>query len=267
MMQVRWFCVALLACLVGCLNAQPTADGEPLPPPPPPMLQGYVVDESLAPIAGAKVSHGGATNTTASTGYFRIARATGPLVVESTGFEPVIVHVGTNAWVNATLIRLPDETPYTATSTWTGLIHCQVVVVAGHDHGDDHDDGATDCDPSTEDERYLLAVPVTADGVILEVFWDASTPAGEYLSATLFAVDGEGQRRSIGFTEGTSPLRLHLGEGLTNEMSGGVIEMKVAAGAPDEDAAAGTVWQQEYQVVASVFHYAPAPVDYSVAAS
>jgi hypothetical protein len=272
--------IALLAvamALAGCAHA-------PAPPPAPtlPVVEGWVLDEALRPVAGATTTLAGypTTQRTDETGHYRLEVPSGTdatVTVEAPGFTAKSAFVGAGfgarATLNFTLARLPEAKPYTLLQDHRGQLACAVSAVVGQDDpGKPHQHKGARCAevvPSEVDDgnRWLYEVPAGTTGVVLEVYW---TPNSDLSQALVLRADIADTGETIGFAEGTSPIHVQLSQLRVEQMHGQGhpgLNLTILPGAgtgSHEHGAVGIFVEQPFRMFATAFFNQAVDPTYSV---
>jgi hypothetical protein len=246
-------------------------DGKALP-----TIQGVVVDDAIRPLAGAnvRVLVSGVNATTDEAGHYEILRPT--LAAEQTlvtasmaGYKTRTQQVQLSGHTSATLdFRLEADPPPTArveVFQHTGTVRCDAVTPLPPPADRlgceaDHGDGGENPDPPAW--VWTLEPEVALAGAVVQVVWDATTPASTRFHAWLQApvAGGKGGER-IGEVTGASPLRLELPEEAARGMPRWTalwVCVEIAAG----DVPVGADVQQAYEGYASLFYVDAAPPGY-----
>lgn len=271
----------LLALLAGCSKpAVPegipeSATGEALP-----TVHGFVVDETIRPLAGAEVRFLG-TDIKAFTdedGAYRIFEpvdeAYAALVTAfKPGYWPRTAHVQVSGHVSARLdfgLALNQYlVPHTAADEHRGFARCDAKVRMGA-QGYDHDcQGMERNERSGEVPGWMWEINPTPGfaGAVIQVAWNPAWPDTERLHLWLVAPMAGGQGgQVIEDVTAASPVRFEVGEEFARAMadwtsirlhvdlpeSGGSVPVATAAFGRD----------QLYEAVATLFYVDPAPPGY-----
>lgn len=266
------FVVALAMLLAGC-----SQDGPPSRAPPAPQVQGIVVDTTLRPLPGIEVveTGSGARTSTDENGFYVLAvprlsevvlvwQGEG-FVAQSRGFGGV---AGV-AWANVTLERVPITDPFVVVRSFEGFLRCAAVGTFVEDPSRPHEHEGVRCHALLNDtaNTWVLDVGAQAEGLVIEVAWEAQSPLASALVVRVVAPDGD----VFGFQEGQSMLHLQVSAvKLAQALEAGPLALTIAleAGAGTgnhEHGAVGVFVNQRFTVFASEFHNGPAPIGYSVA--
>lgn len=278
-MQRAWL-VVLAVALAGCGGGHAVPEGIPVDEAGKalPTLQGVVVDDAIRPLAGAVVRFllGGVNATTDADGHYEIHRPT--MTAEATlvsasreGYKTRSAQVQISGHTSATLdFQLEvDPAPVSRVEVLqhTGSPRCTALtpLPAPLDRVQceaDHGDGA---DHPTPDWVWAVEPDVALAGAVVQVDWDATTPASSRFHAWLQApvAGGVGGER-YGEVTGASPLRLELPEDVARAMPRWTAVWVCIELAPG-DAPIAANGQQVYDAFASLFYVDPAPAGYMLA--
>jgi hypothetical protein len=263
----------VLPLLAGCSSPSGTA-----PPAASPFVEGWVVDERLAPVAGARLTAVGlgANASTDEAGHYSFgvpADVDVLVVAEAGGFvaqsRSVSAGSGERRFVNFTLERIPLAAPYRTVEAFDGVLRCGLVVVVGEDPARPHEHRGVRCSTVLEDDAntWLYAIPSNASGLVIEAVWE---PQSQLSQSMLLNVSVEATGEVLGFQEGMSPLRAQPSRfklDLERQAGNGVLSIRVEAGAGTgnhEHGAAGAVVEQEFRLFATAFYNGPVDPGYSI---
>lgn len=266
--------LALSAALAGCGQApeatRPTAG---------PQVEGWIVDERLAPVAGARATAIGlgANGTSDADGHFAFAVPPGADVVvlaEADGFigqtRAVSANSGDILVVNFTLERVPVAEPYRTVESFDGILRCGVVAVAGEDPGQPHEHEGVRCSALLGDDANIwpYEVPANATGLVIEALWEAQSD----LSRSMYLnVSVEATGEVLGWQEGESPLRAQPGRSnldLQRQLGHRVLAIRMESGAGTgnhEHGAVGVVFEQAFRLFVTAFYNGPVDPGYAFA--
>lgn len=267
----RLLAAAFALALAGCAQA-----GESAPaalPEATRVLEGWVRDAALVPIAGATITAAtGNASTTDAEGHFllRVARDGSLFVrVAAAGFQPASKALSDGpTLLNFTLERVLDAAPYQLVTTFRGYLPCGVAVAAGGNPGQSHEHKAVRCSDAVGNERNIWTLNAPSpSGIVLETFWESTTELSQALLVKLIVVEtGE----ILGFREGPSPLRIQPSQAaLAAALAAGhtvaaLAETGAGTGNHDHGAVGATV-EQEFQFYLTSFFNGPADPAYSIA--
>lgn len=259
---------ALATCMVllaGCSNS-PSPDL-----PSASVLEGFVLDEALRPIDGARVdAHAlDLSATVDDQGHFLLDVATRDavtLTASAAGFQSESLAASVaGGVVTFQLDRVSGVVPRVVVESYNGYLQCAVVVI--EEGGDPQHHRGVRCSDVMEDDRRRWGVhlPVNVTAVVVELDWDHASSWSNTLmmSAT---IGGE----PVGFAEGLSVLRMQIAqESLRRAAAAGETEMLVVvdAGAGDteqEEGSVGIFTDQAFTLYATHFINQPADPGYSI---
>jgi hypothetical protein len=271
-------CAVLALALAGCSGdgGNDGSDGDNTtrtPRPDGPVLQGWVFDAAVRPLAGVSVAvleqADAVVQTNADGHYVFDVLPTGqPLIVAASlaAYEPqtkgVTLHVDLPTRLNFTLARVPAAQPFHQVIPFAGFLSCQAAVVVGEDT-----EIVQECGSGDESTFRFTADPGLA-GVVVEVAWTEAQPLAASLHAALFiGEDAEPTTELVG----GSILRLQVAEQTARDRlaNGGdmSVQVRVLPNTDENEAGvgAGVALNQDFQVFASLFYVAPPDATYSVA--
>lgn len=267
--------LVLLLALAGCAQPTPSA---PASVPSGPVLEGWVVDERLAPLGNASVTLAGlglATGTDAQ-GHYRLQPPGGAdliVVAAAEGHRPQSRSVGARSGdhllVNFTLERIPVTEPYHEATSHTGSLRCGFVAVLAEDPSRPHEHQGVRCSQLLNDtsNQWHYEIPVNTTGIVMELAW---TPQSEVAKALVLKVVSEGSGEVLAFIEGTSVLRTQLSSlKLAQEVALGhatlLVTVEPGAGTGNhEHGAVGAFLEQRFDVFATAFFNGPVDPSYSI---
>lgn len=273
--MVRFLLLALVLALAGCAQSPAPAAELVVAGP---VVEGWIVDERLVPVAGVAVSLAGlglATATDAA-GHYRLDAPRGAdllVVTNAEGFRPQTRSVGAQSGerhlVNFTLERIPDAEPFHVVTTHTGTVRCGVVAIVAEDQSRPHEHQGVRCSQLLNDTSnvWTYTLPTNSTGVVVEVAW---TPQSELAQALVLKVVVEGTGDVLAFIEGTSVLRIQLSSvNLAQAAAAGHTALRVSlepgAGTGNhEHGAAGAFFEQVFDVYATAFFNGPVDPSYSI---
>lgn len=249
------------------------AGGDPLP-----TLHGIVVDEAIRPLPGALVRFLGEDDVSAVTdevGEYAIHEPTGrahAVLVSASkpGFLPRTQQVQVSGHLSAKLGFVleadPSVVPRVDVLQERGSLGCRATVAA-YPGGFDCSPCLYDCDFA--DSEYMWPINPTPGlaGVVVEVHWEALTPASAHLTAAVRAPVLGGPDGSFGEVvaeaTGTSPLVLQIPEDVARAMPRwSAIYLLVGLADDQGDVPAGLAQDQSFDAFASLFYVDPAPPGY-----
>lgn len=267
---------ALFFLLPGCASQDGgtqgtvTADGLPL-------LQGYVFDAALRPVANANVTIQGvgvtARNGTAATAQdghyaFPLLPVEERLVVtvQAAGLKSlskqVSLSAGNSTLLNFTLDAIPSQKPYNEPVGFNGFLSCETSVSAGQAQ-------TTDCGGATNRRVWVFNVNPGCTGIVIETKWVPTSPTAEFLHATVETVGLGDQNALLAEVTGGSVLRAQVNQAQCGKYfpQGGTLQVLWSADANAEEQEAGVgvaaAVQQDFRAVATAFFVEPPPPDFS----
>ncbi len=269
---------ALLAAfamvLAGCSQAAPfqaTASG--------PLVEGWVLDLALTPIAGASVTVAGTAIgvRTDAAGHFILEAPSGTdlvVTVAADGFgstsQAISALSGTRHVLNFTLERIPAAAPYHVVERFSGFLQCAVTAVVMEDQSSPHEHQGVRCSSLVNDTRNVWHgdIPAETTGLIIETQW---TPNSELAQGLVMKIVVDGSGDVIGFVEGRSILRIQLSQtNLQRNLQAGfthyTVTIDAGAGTGEhEHGAIGVFLEQPFTLFATSFFNGPVDPAYSVA--
>ena len=273
----RLACALLLAgMLAGCAS---TSVG---PAPPQRMVvEGWLLDEAIRPVAGGLVAAQGWLDnaTSGEDGRFLLTAPPGLdlyLTVRAPGFLPTTRFLpagsGLHQWLNVTLERLPSDAPRVEVEDWQGFLECAATVVVNEDPSNPHEHQGVRCSDHLPDELdrnvWRYRVPPGASGLVVEVAWEPGTHLARSL---VLKAEAESSGEVVGFLESPSILRLQVAASQLERLAGsdgGTLRLTILPGAgagSHEHGAAGLFVEQPFTIYASAFFHQPADPNYSIA--
>lgn len=273
--MARFLALCLVLAMAGCTTPAPDAE---VTAPAGPIVEGWVVDERLVPIAQAQVRVAGLglNTSTDANGHYSLSppgQVDLVVILEADGFVAQSRSIGARSGerhvLNFTLERIPDARPYHTVTTHAGVLRCGAVAVLAEDPSRPHEHQGLRCSQTLEDTRnaWLYDAPSNTTGIILEVAW---VPQSELAQALVLKVVAEGTGDLLAFIEGTSVLRVqlsavNLAQLLTLGQPTLRITLEPGAGTGNhEHGAAGAFVEQAFDVYATAFFNGPVDASYSI---
>ncbi len=277
---MRAVLVTVLIILAGCAGngddvVDPSDDGSAAPAIPP--LSGYVFDAAIAPLAGAKVSIPslGLDAPTNEDGVYSFSQL--PIgevlviVVQKDGYKPqsrsLSLDQDVAVLLNFTLDPVPVKVATHNTLTFKGIIGCSALVKASGSNLRQTCPGGV----AVDERVWEFNVDPDLAGAVIEVVWDAQTPAADQLNLTIETV-GYGQLDEILFSqEYGSILRGQISNSQASRFytDGGLVRVSIDVGrnTADEEVDIGTAFaaQQSFDIYATLFYVAPPPPAFTIA--
>jgi hypothetical protein len=267
--------LALAFLLAGCSNGG-SSDGPPEADVS--QVEGWVMDDALAPVAGASIIAQGldANTTTDEDGHFALTSPAGSdllLVVAAPGFVTqsrfLGAYSGAHAWLNLTLKRIPFAAPYHLTSSYTGAIQCGATATVGEDPNSPHEHRGIKCTDAAPSSAWIwnYTIPFNVTALVVEAFWEPSTPSATAL--ILKAVIPE-TGELLAFVEGTNPIKQQLSQvNLAQNLAAGhtrlAIQMTPGAGTGGHDhGAIGVFFNQQFTLYMTEFYNGPADPAFTI---
>lgn len=275
MSLVRLVAAVCIILLAGCAThpATPGAETEGDAP----ILQGYVLDPALRPLAGANITIAAvnATTVTDHNGHYAFRDLPGTealvAVAEMPGYVPlgrsVQLSAGNSTMLNFTMVPVPTAKPYVEQQQFKGFLSCQAVLTAN-----DNNNGA-DCGTSTTTNRNIWEFNVGSNvaGIVLETAWTPKSQLAQFLNATVETVGLGDQDAQLSAVEGASILRAQVthDQSLKYYPEGGTVRIKINAATATKEqeqaAGLGLAAEQEFQIIASIFYVTPPDPTFSAA--
>lgn len=271
-----WACALLLLPLLAGCSAPPA---KPDAPQAGPQVQGWVVDETLRPIADASVVlvGVGVEARTDTDGHYQFEAPSGVdllVTVTAPGFLPASQATGAFAGavhvMNFTLERVPVERPYQVVESFNGFLRCGVVAVVLEDPSKPHEHQGVRCSTVLEDTRnqWQARIPDNVTGIVLEVDWEPGNPTATALVLKA-VIDATGE--VLAFLEGPPILKVQFSQDkVAQTVRAGFVDytVQVEAGAGTgghEHGALGVFHEQAFTLYATSFYNGPADPAYTVA--
>lgn len=250
-----------------------------------PSVEGFVLDESRAPPVGANVTIQNHDKSVAvdATGHYAFYglddNAVFVLIARAPGYhakaQQFVAIDGKVIRLDFILTPRPTETPYNETIERAGLVSCQAVAGAGHDHGGDGTEFEQGCsgiagmaDSSAE---QVIEVEVKPDvvGMVVEVHWDSIHFLSDFMMVTLETVGYGDLDKDFGSTIGPSVIKMEIPQGDVAKFyqeQGGTVRITVDVHFEDDDeqaVGAAFAYQQPFTVRVSNFYVTPQPRDFT----
>lgn len=265
-------CVALAGCSRGGSDARDDPQVGVV-------VEGWVIDERIAPVPGAvaRLAGLGLETRTDEAGHYALEAPAGMdlvLVVEAVGYKgesgAVTALSGTHHVLNFSLERLPLAEPYDEVQAFDGLLRCGIVATTQEDPSKPHEHQGVRCSSLANDtsNRWAYVLPADTTGVVVEVAWQ---PQSDVSHALVLKVTVAATGEAVAFLEGTSILRVQLSSlKLAQERQAGhdelILVVEPGAGSGDhEHGAVGAFVQQQFVIYATAFFNGPVPPAYSIA--
>lgn len=243
-------------------------------------VEGYVRDAVNLPIPGATVmvQNTNISSQTDDTGRYSVAGLADNEVYVLIGAAPGYAKLAQQlvavddkvVRLDFTLTALATEKPFKSTLERSGLISCEVIVVATG-VGDNVERGCsagTSEDPNAVDVLDF-AIPEDVAGVVVEMSWDASSDLSKFLRMEARTTGYGDLDTTFGTVISSSSLQIEIPQQLVAKFyngAGGGLQVLVDAHPEDDDeAAAGAAFafQQPFDVVITLFFVDPNPPGYS----
>lgn len=241
------------------------------------MLHGFVFDPALRPLDGAtvKVLDTNASTATDPEGFFGFGGLPVEqfLVVVATkdGFVPMSKQVtlvqDTPIRLNFTLEPEPTQVAYSVPIKQDMLVECQ----AGVELSQQQQAQSINCGSGTREiDTWDIAVDVALAGAVVEVFWDASTPAAESMGAKLETLELGQLNLVLGEVVGTSPLRIMVPQSTAERYypEGGLMRLTIFARPNTDENEAGigasVLVEQQVEAFATLFYVQPPDPTYTI---
>ncbi len=240
-------------------------------------IEGWILDQARQPVDGALVrllSDDRNLTTGPDGAYLFEPLPTDEviiIVVEHPQFEiaskSVTLEPDVRTRLNFTLTPLPTKVATVDTPSRKGFLACQMAFTMPSGQEPRYD--CSTAVPGNNDE-WILSVGPDLAGIVVEIYWVAGSELARYLNVTVETLDFGDLNTILASTEGPSILRAQVSTLQTEKYysEGGKIRIHVKPStyAEEQEAGAGAAWafQQEFQVVASLFYVEPPPSDYSI---
>jgi hypothetical protein len=269
--------LCILALLLAGCGAKPGPGGVPAGPEAP-LLQGYVFDQAVHPVARANVTVQGVgvagRNATAATGpdghyAFRALPVEQRLVVivQAAGLKSlskqVALSAGNSTLLNFTLEAVPSAKPYSEPVGFNGYIACETSATA---QGQTQ---TSDCGGTANRRVWVFNVNPGCKGIVIETAWTPATPGAQFLHAVVSTVGLGDQQAVLSEVTDKPVLRAVVGQAQCEKYfpQGGTVQVvwSADANAASQEAAAGAaaVVNQDFRAVATAFFVTPPPPDFS----
>ena len=256
--------LALAVALAGCASGPPAAAPEATGP----LVEGWVVDATRTPVPDAVASLAGLGIEAAvgDDGHYALQAPPGVdlvLVVAAPGFVPATRSVGAASGahhvLNFSLERVPVAEPRVLVESHRGVLRCGAVATTMEDPARPHEHQGVRCSQLLNDtsNRWRYDVPANTSGMVVEAAWEAQSDVAQ---ALVLKVVVEGSGETLGFIEGTSPLRVQLSSAkLAHELAAGhatlLMTLEPGAGTGNhEHGAVGVFVDQSFELYASTFY-------------
>jgi hypothetical protein len=270
--------MALLLCvaaLAGCTQQASQERNEP----PGPVIEGWVTNVALVPIAGAAVLVAGSelNTTTTQEGHFRLSVSRGTSVVVTVtarGYLPASQAIGDGAGahhvLNFTLQKIPAAAPYDLVEKQEGFLQCAVTAVVLEDQGNPHSHQNVNCSMAVNDTRNIWrnSLATNASGLVFELEWE---PNSELAQGLVMKITVDGSDDILGFIEGRSILKIHVSKDkLQEHLAAGrtnyTVTITPGAGTGEhEHGAIGVFVEQAFTIYATSFFNGPVDPTYTIA--
>ncbi len=279
----RWTTILALVLvgtvLGGCLgNESASPEKTPVQEELPfPDLLGQVSDQDGRPVVDARIHVPGANRTTHTneTGDFAFHELDlrGPVLIEvgKTGHinttQVVQFFEGFSVLLNVTLADISRIEPFQRAAEFKGFLGCRANL---------HAAGTTllDRDCSREAQSITLdtwdaSVDFGVQAAVIELFWNARTPAAEELEVSLNLILPDGSNTPLDTVYGTNPMQIVIeapGDNYLPDHSRIRVRVDTPSG-ENGDSGAGGAFQQEFELYATMFYFGQPPTDYTIASS
>jgi hypothetical protein len=267
----------LLLLLAGCggKTASPIGDA---PAGGLPLLQGYIFDQAVRPVANANVTIQGvgvsARNATAATsadGHYAFPALPVEerlvVIVQAAGLKSLSKQVslsrGNSTMLNFTLEPVPSQKPYNEPIGFNGFIACETSTTA---QGQTQ---TTDCGGTANHRVWVFNVNPGCKGIVIETQWTPASPAAQFLHLNVQTVGLGDQQAVLAEVTGGSVLRAQVGQAQCEKYfpQGGTLQVlwSADANAANQEAGAGAAAavNQDFRAVATAFFVEPPPADFS----
>ncbi len=241
------------------------------------VLGGWIFDPALAPVEGASVTIPALNHSTETTpeGHYGFTglpyNQVIVVVVQAEGYESnskaVTLSPDTILLLNFTLKPVSEKVAFSERLSFNGLISCGGVIKVQNQPND------IECGISGGvDERvWEFTVKPDVAGIVVEIIWEAGTPAAEHLNLTIETVGFGNFDEVLAGNEGESILRGQVNRFQSERFytEGGILRVTVDSGrnaAQDETGTGvGLAVQQDFEAFATVFYVDGPPPGYSIA--
>jgi hypothetical protein len=243
-----------------------------------PLLQGYVFDQAVRPVANANVTIQGvgvaarnATAATAQDGHYAFPALPVEerlvVTVQAPGLKSlskqVSLSAGNSTLLNFTLEAVPTKKPYSEPIGFNGFLSCETTVTA------EDQTHPVDCGDTTNHRVWVFNVNPGCTGIILDTKWAPTSPTAQFLHVTVQTVGLGDQNAVLAEVTGASVLRAQVGQAQCQKYfpQGGTIQVvwRADPNAADQEAGVGVAAtvQQDFKAVATAFFVATPPPDFS----
>lgn len=272
---MKWLPLLFLTlALAGCADDAPVEDEPKKAPVDQPQLQGWVFDPTVLAIEGVQIEvlDTGATVTTDANGYYKLddVPLDVPVLLVATkeGYEPgskqVQLEANTAIQLNFTLNPVPVKQSYNERLPYNGFIDCEGRVATASS------DIPLQCG-SDNQNVWEFNVKEDLAGAVIEIGWEPGTDLAASLGARLETIGFGDQNIVIAEIFGQSVLRLQIPNAVAEKYytEAGTLRLIVEV-KPDNEAneagiGAGFAFNQEFDVVASLFYVEGPPPGYTAA--
>lgn len=274
---MKWIAFLFLTlAFAGCAEEapEPSTDLPPGATEDDPQLQGWVSDQTLFFLEDVQIEVLDTAQTVAtdSEGHFELEGLPTDvpilLVASKTGFisasKQVILVPDIPVMLNFTLESVPVKQPYFDRVPFTGFIDCESKAVI------EDDEFPIDCG-SDNQNVWEFNVKEDLAGAIIEIGWTSGTSLADGFYARLETLGFGDQNIVISETTGTSVLRLQVANAVATKYytEPGTMRLTVEV-RPDNEAneagiGVGAAFNQEFDVVASLFYVEGPPPGYTAA--
>ncbi|MEA3202922.1 MAG: Carboxypeptidase regulatory-like domain [Thermoplasmata archaeon] len=245
-----------------------------------PLLQGYVFDAAVRPVANANVTIQGvgvtgrnATAATAADGHYAFHALPVDqrlvVIVQAAGLKSLSKQVslssGNSTMLNFTLDAVPTQKPYSEPVGFNGFIGCETATTA---QGQTQ---TTDCGGTLNRRVWVFNVNPGCTGIVIETAWVPTSPAAQFLHAVVSTVGLGDQQAVLAEVTDASVLKAVVGQAQCEKYypQGGTVQVvwSADANAANQEAGVGAAaaFQQDFRAVATAFFVAPPPPDFSAA--
>lgn len=258
--------VVLVALASGCMDGGTKTVETTIAEAPRPQLEGWVLSVDQSGIEGAmlRIEASNATATTSPEGRYAFGALPTdvPLIVTASanGYQVLSKSVtlvpDTSLTLNFTLEPIPVKKPYIDPQQYTGLVACQLVVVAAGDQE------RIECGGDDPNNKPIIEFTMGPDvaGVVLELVWESNTPLADLLEMRIETVGFGDQDEELATAIGPSILRAQINSFQAAKFysGGGIARATIAAGTnPDDEEStvgAGLPLQQSFELYVTVFY-------------